>query len=546
MEAATVKDLVQSGTTAGIWKPTKGRFDAGVAWIPYVLAVFFSLSALRGVGSTDVVDTDAARHAMNGAFIYDMVRGGHIMHPIEYAKQYYGHLPALTMPYHPPMFPAIEALFFSLLGVKLLAARAAVAISVGISVLLLYSLVQATLGSRILATCVTVTTLSLWTFRVVSRDVMLEFPALAFTLAALYCLRDMDRSFTVRRALLFGVLAAAAVWTKQHTVFLGAMPFLCVMRKGQRHLFLEKPLWIGTAIFTTAVLCLMALSKQGNNTGIDQVSTSARDVYWILTATIPAYLTWIATDLKGFAGVFMLSAIVIHLGARRKRSLGALRLEIYFSWIVSYGFVLLVLGDTNSRYLFFVYPAFVTIGYAWLFQGCTSLWGERRARFVMGGFAITWLAVGFLVPREFLRGPGEAAAFVTSGSPARILYAGEADGNFIFSIRSFDPQLLMTVIPAGKLPAATFEPDALESFCRQFGVDWIVFENVQRKLPWSHLADARPAYLKLERSFPIASSRSRWRTGTIDVYRLNAPANPPGGVLQLPVYKLGGTIGVKF
>ena len=227
MEAVTAKDSVQSGTPASISQVEEPKVRAGAAWIPYVLAIFFFLSALWGVGSTDVIDTDAARHAMNGAFIYDMVRGGHIMHPIEYAQQYYGHLPALSMPYHPPMFPAIEALFFALLGVKLVAARAAVAISVGISVLLLYRLVETTLQSRILAACVTVTTLSLWTVQVVSRDVMLEFPALAFTLAALYCLRDMDRSFTVRRALLFGLLAAAAVWTKQHAVFLGAMPFLC-------------------------------------------------------------------------------------------------------------------------------------------------------------------------------------------------------------------------------------------------------------------------------------------------------------------------------
>src|SRR4029077_11664838 len=152
----------------------EARFDTGAAWIPYVLAVFFSLSAMWGVGNTDVVDTDAARHAMNGAFIYDMIRGGHIMHPIEYAKQYYGHLPALSMPYHPPLFPAIEALSFALFGVKLLTARLAVAVSVGICALVLYWLVQSTLASNILAACVTLTTLSLWTDQLVSRDVMLE------------------------------------------------------------------------------------------------------------------------------------------------------------------------------------------------------------------------------------------------------------------------------------------------------------------------------------------------------------------------------------
>jgi 4-amino-4-deoxy-L-arabinose transferase-like glycosyltransferase len=546
MQLATAKDSVQSDTTASISQAKEARAKAGAAWIPYVLAIFFFLSALWGVGNTDVVDTDAARHAMNGAFMYDMIRGGHIMHPIEYAKQYYGHRPALSMPYHPPLFPAIEAVLFALLGVKLLTARIAVAMSVGICALLLYRLVQSTLASNMLAACVTVTTFSLWTAQTVSRDVMLEYPALTFTLSALYCLRERDRTFTIGRALLFGLLAGAAVWTKQHTVFLGAVPILCTLRKGQRHLLLEKPLWIATAIQGAAVLCLIALSKQANGTGIDQVNTSVKDIHWIFTYTAPAYFTWIVADMRGFAGCFAFTVIAVYLASLRKRSGKTAHLGIYFAWIFSYALVLLALGDINSRYLFFAFPASITIGYAWLFQGCASFWGERRAQIVTYGFALAWLVIGFFVPREFLRGPGEAAAFVTQGSPARILYAGEADGNFIFAIRSLDPQLQMTVIPAGKLPPSSFEPDALEEFCRRYGVDWIVFENVQSKHTWSILADARPAFLKLERSFPIASSRSRWRTGTIDVYRFIIPPNPAGGVLELPVHKIGGSIGVKL
>src|SRR5262249_44256405 len=80
-------------------------------WVPYVLALFFAAWSLRDVGKTGVADTDAARHAMNGAFFYDMVRTGHLAHPFQYAKDYYGRLPATSMPYHPPFFPAIEAVF---------------------------------------------------------------------------------------------------------------------------------------------------------------------------------------------------------------------------------------------------------------------------------------------------------------------------------------------------------------------------------------------------------------------------------------------------
>ena len=57
---------------------------------------------------------------------------------------------------------------------------------------------------------------------------MFEFPALAFALAALYCLRDLDRGYPLGRALLFAVFASASVWTKQHGVFLGRCR-LCVL-----------------------------------------------------------------------------------------------------------------------------------------------------------------------------------------------------------------------------------------------------------------------------------------------------------------------------
>src|SRR5207302_10496406 len=130
---------------------------------PYSLALVFFLFALRGAGQTDVIDTDAARHAMNGAFLYDLVRTGNWLHPVAYSKIYYAQYPALSMPYHPPLFPAMEAIFFAIFGVKLLTARLLVAVCAGLSAALLYRLVNVTLGGPMLAACVTIASFSLWT-----------------------------------------------------------------------------------------------------------------------------------------------------------------------------------------------------------------------------------------------------------------------------------------------------------------------------------------------------------------------------------------------
>jgi hypothetical protein len=48
---------------------------------------------------------------MNGVFIHDLLRDGKLRAPVEYGKYYYGHLSALSLPYHPPLFPLIESTF---------------------------------------------------------------------------------------------------------------------------------------------------------------------------------------------------------------------------------------------------------------------------------------------------------------------------------------------------------------------------------------------------------------------------------------------------
>jgi 4-amino-4-deoxy-L-arabinose transferase-like glycosyltransferase len=525
------------------WRNKRKSYSS--AWIPYVLALLFFLSALRGIGNTDVIDTDAARHAMNGAFIYDLLRTGHWSSPVEYAKAYYGQYPALSMPFHPPLFPAIEALFYAVFGVKLASARLAVALSVALCAVLLYRLVQATLGRASLAVCVTVTTFSVWTVQFVARDVMLEFPAMVFTLAAVYCLRDLDTSFPIRRAILFAIFSAAAVWTKQHTVFLGAVPFIHALLTRRWRRFVEAPVWIGTAIFAAAVLGIIWLSKMFHGTGVNQMSTSTSDVYWILTKTLPAYFRWIVEALKGLPGVFSACAIITYVWGTRKRDQQRPKLSLYVAWIIALCALLIDLGPVTPRYLFFLLPAVIAIAYAWLFHGCRWLWGKRSANFVIAGFALAWFVAGLFIPLDFLRGPAAAAGEIVRGGPARVLYAGAADGNFVFAARALDPNLQVTIIPARKIPRKTFEETTVESFCRQYGIEWVIFEHVPGRQFWSSFHAGLNSG-NLQRRIPLESTRTRWQSGVLEVYRFPVPRNHPGGVLQLPVPNIGATIPVRL
>jgi hypothetical protein len=279
---------------------------------------------------------------------------------------------------------------------------------------------------------------------------------------------------------------------------------------------------------------------------MNQMSTSSSDVYWIITRTLPAYFRWIVAALQGLPGIFAAAAICAYVWGARKRDGHAPKLTVYYAWIIALCALLIDLGPVSPRYLFFLFPAVMVVTYAWLFHGCRWLWGEQRANWVIVAFAVAWFGIGLLIPFDFLHGPGAAAGVVVRGTPTRVLYAGAADGNFIFAARALDPNLQVTVIPAGKIPHKTFEQTTAEAFCHRYGIEWVVFEKVPGRSHWSKFHAELQATGKLERSFPLESTRARWLSGTIEIYRISVAPNHPGGVLQLPVPNLGGSIPVRL
>src|SRR5215471_16124288 len=96
---------------------------------PLLLAIFFGILSLRGVAGSSIADYDPPRHALNGAFVLDLFRHGKVLHPVQFGYWYYSRLPALSLPYHPPVFPAIEALAFAVFGVSPVVARLTVAVA---------------------------------------------------------------------------------------------------------------------------------------------------------------------------------------------------------------------------------------------------------------------------------------------------------------------------------------------------------------------------------------------------------------------------------
>ena len=519
-----------------------------VRFAPYVLAAFFLLWSLRGVTGNEVHVPDAARHLMNGVFVHDMVRDGQLAHPVGYGKFYYSRLPALSMPYHPPVFPLIESLFFFVFGVNLFAARLAVALMVALSVFLLYRLIISTHGSHLLATVSILTFFSLSISQYVATDVMLEFPAMVFMLAALYHLRDLARGYTLLRGLSFALLAAAAVWTKQQTVFLGLVPFFYVIIARRWRLLAGKTIWISSALFGACVLLLLYISMKFNGAGLDQVSKGA-SIFSIFMRNVGIYAGYFQEWFGLVPAILLGLAFFAALFMRRSKEENPN--DLYLAWVAAALIFHLLLDAYEERYLIFLIPALLVVGYSMLIKLCRRIWPPARVWYVPALVALAWLIINLSsTPVEFLHGPSEVAQVVAKAKPDRVLYCGRTNGNFIFTVRTLDPQLHTVIIRGDKLPEAIFTPEEFEDFAHRYGINYIVLEHTLKSpkdwtMPWDGLRLQPTPSMAFEREIQLSSSDAEYN-GELRIYRFTNPSVTPESTLKLPIPKIKGDFEMNF
>lgn len=520
--------------------PTAGsRFylKLGLRVAPWLLAIFFACWSMRGVQSNNVADFDAPRHALNGAFILDMVRQGKLAHPVRYGYSYYAHLPALSLPYHPPIFPAFEAVFYAILGVNVFAARLAVAIATLAAFMLLYHLVLKSHRSRLLAAIVAGTFFALPEVQNLCSTVMLEIPALVFVLAALlFAIPDVD-AFQSPRSIWFAVFAVTAIWTKQ-TVFLLPLPLIYVLISRKWRLLRTLYFWMTILLIATSVgaLALSGLAIQWNS--INQ-SWAKRGVLDHLMHNWQYYLRY---SLPGI-GLVLICLLTQRLAGEREQQ-GADRL--YLAWLIAASLVLLIAPAYSERYLFFAIPPLLVLMYAALFRIGRRFLARRAAVLPPILVCSMFVLPSLRTEPKYLHGPFEAAHFVESQNYRRVLYCGEiGNGAFIFAIRQEDPSLSKIVIRGDKLPATTFEPKQLAVFLQRYGVQSVIFERTGRPEPWDSLHAESLTFLSQERNFAMSGTELP-NDSALKVYRVANPSTVPENSLQLPISVLGRDVEVEF
>jgi 4-amino-4-deoxy-L-arabinose transferase-like glycosyltransferase len=519
-----------NGATATIAPVVDRRVRRNWTMVAVLFAVLAGVWCMRSSLNTATIDTDAARHAMNGAFVYDMVRDGGWIDPIPYARAYYSRLPGLSLPYHPPVFPAFEALVFSIFGVSVFSARLAVAICVTVSILLLFSLVLRTHHSPSLALAAALGFLAINSVQIVATDVMLEFPALVFVLCAMHALATLEETDGRAGGIQFGLAAAAAIWTKQ-AIFLGLAPFVYILLT-RRWRWLRSPaLWIGASLTAASALALAAVAWSIGWSGMNETWAKLKPSQILLTNV--SYYAAVVAKRPQLAIAVLACALVVVITQIR---FGVKRVEgnrIYWSWAVAVLIVLLASPAYSERYLIFAYPAVIVVAATFVDRISGRL---LRARHVPLFVAVIAAAATLPHSPKYLRGPDEVARFVAQSGSRTAIYFGLTDGNFIFSLRSIEKAPRTNVIRGEKLPRGLLTEEALLQFARRYGAGSIVLERSHAAQPWDSLFTDGAA-----RIVPMTSSEPRLR-GELRVVQVKGVSTNPDKLPPVPSNVLGREI----
>lgn len=453
-----------------------GRLDAlGFCVLGLCCLLILLTAPLHG----DFNWSESSRNALNGAFVLDLVREVP-RDPVGWATAYYLKYPALTVLFYPPLLSVAVGLTYAVLGVSHWAAMACMSLFV-------FGLAAATyLWARRVAgppaalaaalLLLAAPEVLLW-----GQQVLLEVPMMALaTGGALFLARYGDNG----RARDFGiavVLLLLAAYTKQTAAFVavGLLAGLLVW-VGVR-LLTRQHVWIVAVLAVVALVPLALLQLKFGSfnviSAIDRPDTagpsrfSAESLTWY-AVRLPSMLGW-PTLLLAAAPVFFLL----------RRGVGNIRGDVLLAlgWLgVTYvALCMIALKETRHGL-----PLLVPL----VILAAITMDQVARLRVLLPVAAAALLVLQLWSnPTRGVVGYQEAADRIAAIAlpAARVVFAGNRDGQFIFNIRAQVRQDI-AVIRADKLflginvvPGLGLNPrdtprDEISAMLNRYGVSYVV------------------------------------------------------------------------
>ncbi|MCC7048378.1 MAG: glycosyltransferase family 39 protein [Alphaproteobacteria bacterium] len=410
--------------------------------IAAVAAACYATSPTGG----DFVWSDAPRHALNGAFLFDMLREFPVRDPVRWAYDYYLQYPALSILFYPPLFYVLLVPVYALFGVS---QASALLLSAGFMFML--GLSSFALARRLMpplaALGVGIAAMASPEMAFWGRMVMLDIPSLALaTWAVVHFLRFGDNGRTADLAA-FLLLFLCALYTRQTVAFLApALGVYLLWKRGWRFL-VEPRSWLAGVLVGIALAPLVYINLRFASFNFEQAGAGtlrhgdALGEALFYLAAMPSQMGW-PLFIAGLLGLALFA-----LG-RLDRSDRAQHL-LLLAWIVLCYAMFTPIALKSPRYtLPLVVPWAIFAGLA-----VTALLRRRGSVLVMAGaLCIVAWTLAFRPVFSF-KGMHEAAMAAAKAAPpdSNIFFSGKYDGAFIFASRADSGRRDLSVIRADKV-----------------------------------------------------------------------------------------------
>ena len=391
---------------------------------------------------------DAPRHALNGAFVLDLVKNHPWHNAVNFAFNYYTKYPALTILFYPPFFYVVLAMFYAVFGVSQHSALLAgfgfyVALALGTYRLARFWLpATAAFGAALILASSPET--AYW-----GRQVMLDVPSLALLVwSGVYFMRHLEEKRAVwLYAAVF--LLILAMYTKISAGFLGIVFLLLLTVRHGPALLRDRNSYFVAALAVLALVPLVVLTLRFGQENLHSVAGIADSR--TSRASVAGWI-WYALRLPSQLGAPALVAAVIGIvvAVFRKRRLNALLFPLL--WL-AIGYLFFSAIDLKvARFTVVFLPPLAILASFGIVTVLTSR--PLLANLLVVGLGLFTLALTFVTrPVQYVEGYGTVADFIAGAAPkdSNIAFSGYRDGSFIFAMRTHEERRDLSTIRVDKL-----------------------------------------------------------------------------------------------
>lgn len=519
------------------------------------ILLLMSVLLSRGIYNPAVSGfADAERHLMDGVFILDFFHKMPLHDMYHFTSQYYAQYPALSIGYHPPLFPFVEAIFNALFGINIWSSRLALLLFAIVGIVAWFKLVQRIFTTRVAfwssALLVTTPYVIQWGWYT-----MAEIPALSMALLTAYIFYRFIETekpvYLYTSAMVFSV----SLWTKQTAIFLLLwFALYLIIKKQLLHFIRRKETWIAGAIVIVMIAPLILITLWLGDQNLDQSigQTKYSRLSWenlkiYLSVLIHSHLTLPLT-------VLCCIGLVWAIERRDNRC-------VYFAGlIVSVYVVFTFLNAKVDRYTIFWIPAFCLFAVLPVFYLKKHKIFHSIGIMVLTATVIYQVICIYKIPLFYITGYDEAVHYILRENKTPVVFFdGRHKNYFIYLMRAYDDKKSMyilrgdklltssSIIPGRWLKVHAHSCQDIEEIFDEYGISYVVIESEE----WTGLEIHQElrSFLSsgpftLVKEIPVKTNR--WQPRTLKIYRYINAKPMTANFLKLRLPSVGQTLNVPM